>query len=161
MKKCVSFVILPPMSRWLSTMTPPRSPDQPWRFRSHSTSCIAVWVRVSMRARSPSAVSCPCNPWRSSRLRISRRSQDSLIGLEREDVIGLLVDDFPSDASLTPHRVCGDDRALDRHHVERGGMATISSEFSVITSCTMWMAPFCSKDGEKKAISEGRIPDGR
>jgi hypothetical protein len=74
-----------------------------------------------MRARSPSAVSCPCNPWRSSRLRISRRSQDSLIGLEREDVIGLLVDDFPSDASLTPHRVCGDDRALDRHHVERGG----------------------------------------
>jgi hypothetical protein len=43
-----------------------------------------------------------------------------LIALERDDVIGLLVDDFPGDAALTPHRVYGDDGAFDRHHVEQG-----------------------------------------
>jgi len=32
-------------------------------------------------------------------------AQGSLIALERDDEIGLLVDDFPGDASLTPHRI--------------------------------------------------------
>jgi hypothetical protein len=37
------------------------------------------------------------------------------------NVISLLIDDFPGDASLTPDRVYRDDGALDRHHVEQRG----------------------------------------
>jgi hypothetical protein len=47
-------------------------------------------------------------------------SQRSLIAFERDNVISLFFDDFLGDISLTPHRVNGDDGAVDRQHVEQG-----------------------------------------
>src|SRR5208337_536912 len=38
-----------------------------------------------------------------------------------QDVVGFLVDDFLRDVALAAHGVDGDDRALDRQHVEQGG----------------------------------------
>lgn len=48
-------------------------------------------------------------------------SQCSPIARERDDVVGLLVDDLFGDASLTPDRVYRDNGALDRHLVEKRG----------------------------------------
>src|SRR5208283_5789295 len=41
-------------------------------------------------------------------------AQSSLIALQGEDVVGLLVDDFLRDLALATHGVDGHDRALDR-----------------------------------------------
>ena len=41
-------------------------------------------------------------------------AQASLIALERQHVVGLLVEDFPGDVALAADRVDGDDGAFDR-----------------------------------------------
>ena len=48
-------------------------------------------------------------------------AQRALVAFQREDVIGLLVEDFLGDVALAAHRVDGHDGALDRHHVEQLG----------------------------------------
>lgn len=42
--------------------------------------------------------------------------QRRLIAFERQDIVGLLIDDLLSDCALTAHGVDGDDRALDLQH---------------------------------------------
>ena len=42
-----------------------------------------------------------------------------MVAFEREDVIGLLIQDFLGDVALAAHRVDGHDGTLDRHHVEQ------------------------------------------
>src|SRR6516225_9818964 len=84
--------------------------------------------------------------------------QGSLIALEREDEIGLLVDDLFSDGALTSHGVDGDDCAFNRHHVEqrRDGddLVGFQLDFSFTLTCpktrrwraakadTMWIGSF-------------------
>ena len=51
-------------------------------------------------------------------------TQCALIAFEREDVIGLLLQDFRSNIALAPHRIDGHDGTLDGHHIEERGMAT-------------------------------------
>ncbi len=41
-------------------------------------------------------------------------AQRPLVALQRQHIVGLLLDDFLSDVALTPHGVDGDDRSLDR-----------------------------------------------
>ena len=48
-------------------------------------------------------------------------TQRALIAFQREDVVGLLVDDFRSDVALAAHRIDGHDGPLDRQHVEQLG----------------------------------------
>ena len=45
-------------------------------------------------------------------------AQGTLIAFEREDVIGLLIQDFLGNTALAAHRIDGHDGALDRHHIE-------------------------------------------
>ena len=46
-------------------------------------------------------------------------AQRSLVALQREDVVGLLVDDFLCDFALAAHGVDGHHRALDSQKVEQ------------------------------------------
>src|SRR5450830_801743 len=62
-------------------------------------------------------------------------AQRALIAFEREDVIGLLVQDRRGDVALTAHRVDRHDGTLDRQHIEKFGMATISFDFSATLIC--------------------------
>ena len=48
-------------------------------------------------------------------------AQGPLIALERQHVVGLLVDDLLGDGALAADRVEGDDGALDRQQVEQFG----------------------------------------
>ncbi len=48
-------------------------------------------------------------------------AQRPLVALQRQDVVGLLVDDLPRNLALASDRIDGDDGALDRQHVEQGG----------------------------------------
>ena len=45
-------------------------------------------------------------------------AQGALIAFEREDVVGLLLQDFRSNIALASHGIDGHDGALDRHHGE-------------------------------------------
>ena len=45
-------------------------------------------------------------------------AQGSLIALQRDNVIGLFLDDFRCDVALAAHCIDRHDGALDRHHVE-------------------------------------------
>src|SRR5271157_1569509 len=47
--------------------------------------------------------------------------EGALVFFEREDIIGLLLDDLGGDGLLRPDRVDGHNRALDRQHVEKLG----------------------------------------
>src|SRR5262249_34087949 len=46
-------------------------------------------------------------------------TQRALIAFERENVIGLLIEDFLGDVALAAHGVDGDDGAFDHQHVEK------------------------------------------
>ena len=46
-------------------------------------------------------------------------AQPALVALQRQDVVGLLVDDLARNLALASHRVDGDDRPIDRQHVEK------------------------------------------
>src|ERR1039457_5496949 len=46
-------------------------------------------------------------------------AQRALIAFEREEVIGLLVQDRRGDIALAAHRVDSHDGPLDRHHIEQ------------------------------------------
>ena len=48
-------------------------------------------------------------------------AQRSLIALQREHVISLLVDNLAGNLALAAHGIDGDDGTLDRHHVEELG----------------------------------------
>ena len=48
-------------------------------------------------------------------------AQRPLIALERENVISFLIDDLLRDVALTPHRINGDHRSFNLHHVEQRG----------------------------------------
>jgi hypothetical protein len=45
--------------------------------------------------------------------------EGTLVTLEGEDVIALLIDDFLGDVALAAHGVDGDDGPLDRQHIEK------------------------------------------
>jgi hypothetical protein len=46
-------------------------------------------------------------------------ARGALIPLQRQDVIGLFLDDLCGDVALAAHRIDRHHRALDRHHVEQ------------------------------------------
>jgi hypothetical protein len=46
-------------------------------------------------------------------------AQRPLIALQREDVVGFLVEDLLRDVSLAAHRIDGHDRSLDRKHAQK------------------------------------------
>lgn len=48
-------------------------------------------------------------------------AQRALIALQGEHVVSLLVEDFPGDVALAAHRIDGDDRPLDRQHLQQLG----------------------------------------
>ena len=48
-------------------------------------------------------------------------AQQALVAFQRENVIGLLVDDLLSDITLATHRIDGHDSAFDRQHVQELG----------------------------------------
>jgi len=62
-------------------------------------------------------------------------SKCALVALERQDLVGLHLEDCLGDVPLTPYRVDRHNRTLDGQLSRSAGIATISLDFSATLTC--------------------------